>query len=131
MGVPGRGVRRTGSRLRCDVNNIIVGADNHGFDPEDYPARVPAKAVGEIRLAGHAVRELGSNRRLLIDDHGSPVTAPVWALYAKATAPFGSIATLIEWDSWIPTFDVLEAEAARAGRILGTPMTEAADACSL
>ncbi len=117
-------VRRTGCGLLCDVNNIFVSAANHGFDGEDYLAEIPPEAVGEIHLAGHTVRTLGVDRRLLIDDHGSRVAAPVWALYAKAIARFGPVPTLIEWDTRIPSFAVLEAEATGAKRILRTPVME-------
>jgi hypothetical protein len=104
-------VWRTGCGLLCDVNNLHVSCANLGGDPRDWLRRVPAAAVGEIHLAGHAVGE-----RLLIDDHGSPVAAPVWALYDEAAARFPAAATLVEWDANLPDLAVLLAEARTADR---------------
>jgi uncharacterized protein (UPF0276 family) len=109
---------RTGCGILCDVNNIYVSACNHGFDPECYFAALPAEAIGEIHLAGHATRELAGGRTLKIDDHGSRVCGAVWSLYARALERFGSRPTLIEWDTDVPPLDVLLDEAAIAARRL-------------
>ena len=106
--------QRTGCGILCDVNNIYVSACNHGWDASAYLAALPAPAIGEIHLAGHAVRQLDNGKVLRIDDHGSRVPAPVWALYAEALARFGPVSTLIEWDTDIPPLEVLLAEAAEA-----------------
>ncbi len=82
--------------------------------------------VGEIHLAGHAVKHL-DGATLRIDDHGSAVDAAVWALYAEALARTGPCPTLIEWDSNIPALPVLLAEAAKADRLLAAA-AEARDA---
>jgi uncharacterized protein len=104
---------RTGCGILCDVNNIYVSACNHGWGPSAYLAALPAAAVGEIHLAGHARREIGG-RTLRIDDHGSRVAPEVWALYAQALSRFGDVPTLIEWDTDVPPLEVLIEEAARA-----------------
>src|SRR5258706_1300311 len=104
---------RTGCGMLCDVNNIYVSACNHGWDASRYLTGLPANAVHEIHLAGHAVTE-HNGRTLRIDDHGSPVDEAGWALYAEALTRFGPVPTLIEWDTNIPRFDVLVEEAARA-----------------
>jgi len=106
--------QRTGCGILCDVNNIFVSACNHGWDASAYLAALPAPAIGEIHLAGHAVRQLDNGKVLRIDDHGSRVPAPVWALYAEALARFGPVSTLIEWDTDIPPLEVLLAEATQA-----------------
>ena len=54
----------------------------------------------------------------MIDDHGSRVSAAVWALFALAVARFGPVPTLIEWDTNIPEFTVLMDEARQAEQIL-------------
>jgi hypothetical protein len=105
---------RTGCGILCDVNNIYVSACNHGFDAERYLAALPAAAIGEFHLAGHAVREFPGGRMLRIDDHGSRVCEAVWALYANALERFGPRPTLIEWDTNVPALDVLLNEAATA-----------------
>jgi len=110
--------RRTGCGVLCDVNNIYVSARNHGWDAARYLAALAPQSVGEIHLAGHAVRQIQGGREIRIDDHGSPVSPAVWALYAQALARFGAVPTLIEWDTDVPALDVLLAEAAQAESML-------------
>jgi len=107
---------RSGCGILCDVNNVIVSAANHGWDAEAYIAALPVRAVREIHLAGHMVRVLPQGRRLLVDDHGSPVASPVWDLYETALTRFGPVPTLIEWDTNVPSLDVLIGEAEQASR---------------
>jgi len=109
--------QRTGCGILCDVNNIHVSAWNVGLDAEAYLDALPAAAVGEIHLAGHAVND-ADGHAVLIDDHGSPVAPPVWALYRKALERFGPVPTLIEWDTDLPELDVLLGEAYTAGGFL-------------
>lgn len=111
-------VRRTGCGLLCDVNNIHVTAHNLGLDADEYLAALPVESVAEIHLAGHSVND-ADGRPILIDDHGSRVTADVWALYIRALERFGPTPTLIEWDTDLPALAVLLQEAATAGRIAG------------
>ena len=110
--------RRTGCGILCDVNNIYVSACNHGWQASAYLAALPASAIGEIHLAGHAVRRLEDGRTLRIDDHGSRVAAEVWTLYAEALARFGAVPTLIEWDTEVPPMAVLLEEAAHAAALI-------------
>lgn len=109
-------VRRTGCGVLFDINNLYVSAHNVGFDILDYFASVPAMAIGEFHLAGHARNMIGGDV-LLIDDHGSKVSEDVWALHAEALRRFGRRPTLIEWDTDLPALDVLLREAARAGAL--------------
>ena len=109
--------RRTECGLLCDVNNIYVTAWNLGLDAASYLDGLPADAVGEIHLAGHAEND-ADGRVMLIDDHGSPVAAPVWKLYDRALERFGPVPTLIEWDTEIPELAVLLAEARAADGLL-------------
>ncbi|WP_133666758.1 DUF692 domain-containing protein [Paraburkholderia sp. BL10I2N1] len=106
--------QRTGCGILCDVNNIYVSACNHGWDPGTYLAALPPMAVGEIHLAGHSVRQLDNGSTLRIDDHGSRVAPEVWALYQAALNRFGPVPTLIEWDTDMPSLEVLIDEAATA-----------------
>jgi len=116
-------VRRTGCGLLYDVNNVYVSAWNVGLDAEAYLAALPAGAVGEIHLAGHAVND-ADGVNLLIDDHGSPVSPAVWRLYRQALERFGPVPTLIEWDTDIPALDVLLAEAHKADGIFTEALRE-------
>jgi uncharacterized protein len=103
--------RRTGCGILCDVNNIYVSARNFGFDPMAYVKALPIAAIGEIHLAGH---QAAGDVDILIDDHGSRVAKPVWELYASALRRFGLVPTLIEWDTNLPSLDVLLDEAHHA-----------------
>jgi uncharacterized protein (UPF0276 family) len=121
--------RRTGCGLLCDVNNIYVSAWNVGLDAGSYLDALPALAIGEIHLAGHAAND-ADGRTILIDDHGSPVTDPVWKLYQRALERFGSVPTLIEWDTDIPELSVLLGEASVADRLLEAFASENDHACA-
>ncbi len=103
--------------ILLDVNNIHVSATNHGFDAYAYLQKVPVKRVQEIHLAGFTVNEYPDGN-ILIDTHGAPVAADVWALYRAALAHCGPVPTLIEWDSDIPPLAVLLAEARKAEALL-------------
>jgi uncharacterized protein (UPF0276 family) len=107
-------VERAGCGLLLDVNNVYVSSRNLGIDARAFIDGVPAAAVGEIHLAGHATSD-----GVLVDDHGSHVCDDVWALYRHALARLGPRPTLIEWDTNIPSLETLVAEAAHADRVLG------------
>jgi len=104
----------SGCGLLLDVNNVYVSSQNLGLDARRFIGGLPADRVGEIHLAGHA-RE----GAVLIDDHGSQVSDPVWQLYRQAVDRFGALPTLIEWDTNIPALATLVAESRRADLILG------------
>jgi uncharacterized protein (UPF0276 family) len=109
---------RTGCGLLLDINNVFVSAANHGFSAHEYLADFPLTAVGEIHLAGHAAQQDCESFPLLIDSHDGPVADAVWKLYEIVIAQCGQIPTLVEWDSNIPDWPVLKAEAAAAQAIL-------------
>ena len=111
-------VRRTGCGLLLDVNNVFVSANNHGFSALEYLSDFPLEHVGEIHLAGHAEQEDDEGALLLIDSHDGPVADAVWKLYEIVIGRSGAVPTLIEWDSDIPEWPVLKAEAAAAQEIL-------------
>lgn len=109
--------RRTGCGMLLDVNNLAVNALNAGEPVVESVLRViealDPGIVGEIHLAGFS-KQAG----LVVDDHSSPVHAPVWQAYAQAVRRFGPVPTLIEWDTDIPALEVLLAEAATAQRVI-------------
>ncbi|PWV60160.1 DUF692 domain-containing protein [Plasticicumulans acidivorans] len=104
---------RSGCGLLLDINNVVVSAHNLGFDAAAYIDALPPTAIGEIHLAGHTIDSAGP-LPLRIDDHGSPVDAETWALYARLLRHGGPRPTLIEWDTRVPTLAVLLGEAACA-----------------
>lgn len=111
-------VARTRCGLLLDVNNIYVSGSNLGRDPaqdlRDIIDRAGSDAIREIHIAGHAASQTRSGAAILIDDHGDHVCEGVWALLDIALEKLGPRSTLIEWDTNIPKFNVLMAEAARA-----------------
>ena len=113
-------VQRTGCALLLDVNNVFISASNQNTDAFSYIDRFPLECVGEIHLAGHDhnVDEAGS--ALLIDSHGCEVAEPVWSLYEHTILRGGRKPTLIEWDSNIPDWPTLVAEANRVVPVLST-----------
>ncbi len=94
-----------------DVNNIYVSSINHEFDPLAYVDAIPAERVAQMHIAGHS-----RYARFIIDTHDHPVIDPVWALYARAIARCGPVATLLEGDAHIPSFDEVWNEAQKARR---------------
>ena len=117
-------VERTGCGLLLDVNNVFVSATNLGLDARAYLADFPLQSVGEIHLGGHDAQADDAGRPLLIDSHGAPVADPVWTLYAEVIAAAGPLPTLIEWDTDVPDWPVLAAEAGRAAAVLETAGAE-------
>jgi hypothetical protein len=109
---------RTGCGLLLDINNVFVSARNHDTQPLPYLDSFPLDRVREIHLGGHAEETDDVGAPLLIDTHGSPISAAVWALYKHVIARGGAVATLIEWDNDIPDWPTLRAEAASAQDVL-------------
>lgn len=116
--------QRTGCQLLVDVNNIYVNALNDQLNGLTHHPLEQCTAwldaihpahVAEIHLAGHI--DCGD---IVIDDHGSRIKAPVWTLYEHAIRRFGTVPTLIEWDTDIPALDVLLEETAQARQICTT-----------
>jgi len=96
--------------ILLDVNNVFVSAFNHGFSAEEFIDGIPAERVVQIHLAGHM-----DKGAYLLDTHSDHVREEVWKLYERAMKRIvpiaGRVSTLIEWDTMIPTFDVLANEA--------------------
>ncbi len=109
---------RTGCGLLLDINNVFVSATNHGYSALDYLDEFPLARVGEIHLAGHAEQGDDEGDRLLIDSHDGPVADAVWKLFELVIDRRGPVPTLVEWDSRIPDWPVLQAEARAAQAIL-------------
>jgi uncharacterized protein len=108
--------RRSGCGLLLDVNNIHVTAHNLRLDARDW-LTLPADAVTQYHLAGHAVND-ADGEPILIDDHGGRVSDAVWTLFEQVVRRIGSRPTLIEWDTGLPALSVLLDEAQRADRAI-------------
>jgi hypothetical protein len=111
-------VRRTGCGLLLDISNVFVSATNHGFAALDYLADFPLEHVGELHLAGHARQADDEGELLLIDSHDRPIADAVWKLFDVVISQCGAIPTLIEWDSDLPDWARLKAEADAAQAII-------------
>lgn len=118
--------RMTGCGILLDINNIEVSATNLRLDPFAMLDAVDSALVGEVHLAGHAVEE-HEDGPFLIDDHGSAVSDLTWRLFERFIARAGPRPVLIEWDTDVPHYEVLVAEAAKAELILrATELSHAA-----
>ncbi|HEY1120567.1 MAG TPA: DUF692 domain-containing protein [Haloferula sp.] len=95
--------------ILLDVNNIYVSSVNNGFDPMEYVNFVQPERVAQIHIAGHSRYE-----RFVVDTHDHPVIDPVWKLYERAIERSGPVATLLEWDGRIPSFDEVWTEAKKS-----------------
>ncbi len=129
---------RSGCGILLDINNIEVSACNLGLDPLAMIDAIEPTLVGEVHLAGHK-REDHGDGLLLIDDHGSPVSDVTWALFARFIDRAGRRPVLIEWDTDVPDYCMLIAEAAKAEAIMheqadripqGKLFQDAAHACA-
>jgi uncharacterized protein (UPF0276 family) len=123
--------RRTGCGLLLDVNNVYVASINQNWDPVAYIDAYPCAQVREIHLAGHAPEQDEDGRPLLIDTHDRRIDQAVWALYAHAVAATGPVPTLIEWDSKVPAWPTLEAEAHRADEVMRSALQGAMETQNL
>lgn len=106
---------RTGCGLLLDINNVFVSASNIGFDADAYIDAIDAGKVGEIHLAGHAV-DTYDNVTIRVDNHGGRVCEEVGDLFKRFLRRAGPKPTLVEWDTDIPSFETLAAEAETARR---------------
>jgi len=94
--------------LLLDVNNVYVSAFNHGFDAREYLSAIPYDRVVQIHVAGHT-----RHATHIVDTHVGPVPDSVWELLGPVHRRCGA-SVLLEWDTDIPPFEVVHAEALRA-----------------
>lgn len=106
-------VERADCGILLDVNNIYVSSRNHSFDPYEYLNSVAFGRVAQIHIAGHS-----KFQKYILDTHDHPVIDPVWRLYEHAIRRIGPVATLLEWDDRIPSFDEVHGEALKAAKYL-------------
>ncbi len=109
---------RTTCGLLLDVNNVFVSSTNLDLSAQAYIDAFPLDAVGEIHVGGHDADVDDHGAPLLIDSHGAPVIDPVWALLDYTLARSGPRPVLVEWDTDVPDWPVLRAEADRAAAAL-------------
>lgn len=105
--------------LLLDINNVYVNSVNHGYDAEDFLARIPGARIAYGHIAGHFVEA----EDLLVDTHGADVIDPVWTLLQSAYRRFGVFPTLLERDFNLPPVELLLAEVAKIGAIQAEALT--------
>ena len=115
-------VSRTGCGILLDVNNLYVTAVNAGTPAltvlNDLLSRVSPEDIAEVHLSGHTDLPTTSGGSGLVGDHGSSVGPEVWKLFEAAIAELGPVPALIEWDTHLPSFEALQAEAAAVQSVL-------------
>lgn len=100
---------RSDCLILLDLNNVLVSAKNFGFDPLAYLEAIPGPRVQQFHLANHSDR--GAYK---FDDHRGAVPEAVWQLYELAVARFGDVSSLVEWDTDVPSWSQLRAQAQQA-----------------
>lgn len=95
--------------LLLDVNNIIVNAINHCYDPLDFLDRLPLNRVRYLHVAGH--HEEAPDLR--VDTHGADICPDVWALLDEVYRRLGPVPTLLERDFNFPPLTELLSETDR------------------
>ena len=85
---------------------------------EAYIDELNCTAIGEIYLGGHSTDVLEQGELLLIDSHAVPVADTVWTLYSDVVKRTGPKASLIEWDTDVPEWSLLNSEVMQAACLL-------------
>ena len=101
---------QAGCEVLLDLNNLYVNALNAAA-PDPLQACIAwvnalKHRPAEIHLAGFS-----ASTGLVIDDHSNTVADPVWQLYRHTVQRFGTVHTLIEWDTQLPEFAILYGES--------------------
>jgi len=102
----------TGCGMLLDVHNIQVNAVNrHAKDPlKDVLAFISELETGNVKEL-HLAGIYDTAQELWIDDHSGPISTDTWVAYTEAVKRFGSTPTLVEWDTQLPEWPSLVAEA--------------------
>lgn len=98
-------------QLLLDVNNVVVNAENHGFDPIAYLEGIDLRRVVQLHVAGG--ERLPGFAPLLIDTHGAAVPPEVAALMAWVIRRSGPRPVIYERDHRIPPLAELAREVTR------------------
>ncbi len=102
-------LERADCKLLLDVNNVLVNAQNHGFDPYVYLEGLDLSRVIQLHVAG-GERFADRYDGLIIDTHGTSVPAEVEALMAWVIARTGPLPVIYERDNKIPALSDLGRE---------------------
>lgn len=99
--------------ILLDLNNARVNEHNLGESVRQLIDSLPPARLGEIHLAGYSESD-----SLWIDSHSAPVCPELWQLYRDCVERLPELPCLIEWDSELPAFELLEGQRQQAQSIL-------------
>lgn len=102
-------VARADCGLLLDVNNIYVNAQNFGFDPYEFLAKLPLDRVRQLHVAGH---ERWEKYEMFVDTHGATVLDEVHEMMAWVIERTGPLPVLLERDGKFPPLEELLTEVA-------------------
>ena len=111
--------QRTGCKPLLDLNNLYINALNREMSNIGNETSPIAHCVdwvnalhteyarpAEIHLAGFTMGD-----ELLVDDHATVVHAAVWEIFAAVRPALLDVPVLIEWDTNIPSLEILIEQA--------------------
>lgn len=101
--------RKTGCGVLLDVTNLGNNAVNLGWSPKEYLDAMPLERVVQLHLAGAEWTE-----GKLLDTHGAPIHAEVWALTREVIARCDVRGLLIERDQTFGPMPRLAGEVRKA-----------------
>jgi len=107
----------TGCGLILDINNSYVNAQNHKYDIHTFLKAIHLPYIAEIHLGGHE-KQHDHAEAFLVDTHSTEVCEDVWQLYDYYANKLSDIPCLVEWDTELPEFEVLEAQQKQAQFIM-------------
>ena len=102
-------LQATDCGLLLDVTNLHINAANHGYDADEFLARLPLERVTQLHFVGGH-----QHANWQIDSHSQPTPAGVWDLLEKVLARAPVKGAILERDENLPPFGELVAELAQA-----------------
>jgi uncharacterized protein (UPF0276 family) len=107
-------LKKSGSDLLLDVNNIYVNSFNHRYDPYKFIDGLNIDNVSYIHMAGH----LKITDDLIIDTHGEAIIDPVYKLFDYTMRKLKKdVPVLLERDFNIPDLSDLQHEISELTKI--------------
>lgn len=112
--------QRAGCRLLVDLNNLFINGSN--FSPmggvpfaKRWLASINPRFIAQYHVAGSSDSRVHG---LLVDDHGQPVPPEIGSLLQHAVERHAVAPILVEWDTDIPTWPTLMAQAHQVKHLL-------------
>lgn len=109
--------KRSGCSILLNLTHLYVSACNLGLNPEAYLQHIPVKLVEEIHLSGFSTTQI-QEKEVFLDSCNRAIVPAIWDLFRDAVKQFGTKATLVEWQTELPTLSTLCLEAYRAEQIV-------------